>query len=444
MIQRFGADTVRLYLLASSQVWLPKRFDQAAIGEVARGFVNQLRNTYRFFADYAGDWAPGAAPAPAERPLVDRWILSRLDATVDAVRAAWEGYDPTAGVRIVMGFVEELSNWYVRINRPRFWAVDAAADPAALATLHEALVAVSRMLAPAAPFLSDWLHRSLTGTSVHLARFPESSQRRDEPVEASMEAVRRLASLARAAREERGLRVRQPLARMQVAVPAAARGPALDELLELLRREVNVKAVEVVASDTDLVRLRARANFRSLGKRYGKRTPAVAAAAASLDAEQLRGLERGESATVEVDGEPATFLPEDVVVERDVASDWLVASDGPYVAALDPRLDDALRSEGIAREVVNRVQRLRKDAGYVYTDRIGLWIAGEEPVLEAVRGHARFIQGETLARRLELGARAPTPDLEQQLDIDGHGVVMGVQRYLDGRNGAGPQPRDGE
>ncbi len=444
MIGRFGADTVRLYLLASSQVWLPKRFDQEAMGEVARGFVNQLRNTYKFFADYAEDWSPGRSPAPAERALVDRWLLSRLDATIEAVHAAWSGYDPTAGVRTLMGFVDELSNWYVRVNRPRFWAVDAVADSAALATLHEALVAVSRMLAPAAPFLSDWLHRALAGTSVHLARFPESSGRRDGSLEAAMEAVRRLASLARAAREERGLRVRQPLARMQVAVPAAARGPALDELLELLRVEVNVKAVDVVASDTDLVRLRAKPNFRSLGKRYGKRTPAIAAAAARLGAEQLRELERGEPATLDVDGEPATFLPEDVVVERDVASEWLVASDGPYVAALDPRLDETLRQEGLAREVVNRVQRLRKEAGFVYTDRIGLWISGDGPVLEAVRGHARFIQGETLARRLELGARAPAPDLEQQVDIDGHGVVVGVQRYLDGRNGAGPQPRDRE
>ena len=444
MIRTFGADTVRLYLLASSQVWLPKRFDQEAIGEVARGFVNQLRNTYKFFADYAEDWTPAAAPVPETRPLVDRWLLSRLDATVEAVHAAWSGYDPTAGVRTLIGFVDELSNWYVRVNRPRFWAVDAAADPAALATLHEALVAVARMLAPAAPFLSDWLHRALVGTSVHLARFPESSGRRDEAVEAAMEAVRRLASLARAAREERGLRVRQPLARMQVAVPPAARGPALEELLELLRVEVNVKAVEVVASDTELVRLRAKPNFRSLGKRYGKRTPAVAAAATQLDAEQLRGLERGVTATLDVEGEPVTFLPEDIVVERDVASDWLVASDGPYVAALDPRLDETLREEGLAREVVNRVQRLRKEAGYVYTDRIGLWISADDPVLEAVRGHAEFIQGETLARRLELGSRAPTPDLEQQVDIEGHGVMVGVQRYLDGRNGTGPQPRDGE
>ncbi len=444
MIGRFGADAVRLYLLVSSQVWLPKRFDQEAIGEVARGFMNQLRNTYKFFADYAEDWSPAQGPPAAQRPLVDRWLLSRLDATIEAVHAAWSGYDPTAGVRTLIDFVDELSNWYVRVNRPRFWAVDAVADPAALATLHEALLAVSRMLAPAAPFLSDWLHRSLAGTSVHLARFPESSRRRDPGLEAAMEAVRRLASLARAAREERGLRVRQPLARMQVAVPAAARGPALDELLELLRLEVNVKAVEVVASDTDLVRLRAKPNFRSLGKRYGKRTPVVAAAAERLSQAQLRGLERGEQATLEVEGEPATFLPEDVVVERDVASDWLVASDGPYVAALDPRLDETLRLEGLAREVVNRVQRLRKEAGYVYTDRIGLWISGDGPLLDAVRGHAEFIQGETLARQLELGRRAPAPDLEQELDIDGHGVVMGVQRDLDGRNGAGPQLRGRE
>jgi isoleucyl-tRNA synthetase len=444
MIERFGADTVRLYLLASSQVWLPKRFDQDAMGEVARGFMNQLRNTYKFFADYAGDWSPAGSPAPGMRPLVDRWLLSRLDATVDAVRVAWDAYDPTAGVRLLVAFVDELSNWYVRVNRPRFWAVDADPDPAALATLYEALVAVSRMLAPAAPFLSDWLHRALAGTSVHLARFPETSGRRDEALEAAMEAVRRLASLARAAREERGLRVRQPLARMQVAVPAAARGAALDELLELLRAEVNVKAVDVVASDTELVRLRARPNFRSLGKRYGKRTPAIAAAAGGLSAEQLRALERGEPAELVVDGEPVSFLPEDVVVEREVASDWLVASDGPYVAALDPSLDDGLRREGLAREVVNRVQRLRKEAGYVYTDRIGLWISGDRPVLEAVRGHAAFIQGETLARRLELGARAPAPDLEQEVEIEGHGVMVGVQRHLDGRNGAAPQTRDGE
>jgi len=443
MIAEFGADTVRLYLLASSQVWLPKRFDRNMIKDVAGKFFNALRNSYGFFALYAGDWAPGAAPAPATRPLVDRWLLSRLDATVDAVGAAWSHYDATAGVRALMEFVvDDVSQWYVRSNRARFWAVDAMADPAALATLHEVLVAVSRLLAPAAPFASDWLHRALLGTSVHLARFPEVVGRREPALEAAMDAVRRLASLAHGARQERKLPVRQPLARLQAAVPAAVRGPAFDDLLELLRLEVNVKTVEVVSSDADLVRLRARPNFRALGKRYGKRTPSIAAAAASLTPEQLRGLERGAAATIDVDGEPATFLPEDVVVEREVATDWIVASDGPFVVALDPHLTDALRHEGTAREVVNRIQRLRKEAGYVYTDRIGVWMDGGAPVLEAVRAHADFIRGETLARRLEFGARAPAPDLEQQVDIDGHAVVVGVQRDRDGRAGSGPQTTD--
>ncbi|HEX7336526.1 MAG TPA: isoleucine--tRNA ligase [Gemmatimonadales bacterium] len=443
MIEQHGADTVRLYLLAASQVWLPKRFDARTIPDVAGKFFNALKNSYKFFADYAGDWTPAASPPVLQRPLADRWLLSRLQSRVAAVSAAWTGYDVTSGVRAIMDFVvDDLSQWYVRTNRARFWAPDSVADPAALATLHQTLTAVSRLLAPAAPFVSDWMHRALLGTSVHLARFPVTAGERDEGLETAMEAIRRLASLAHSARQKSGLVVRQPLARMQVAVPSGVRGPAFDQVLELLRLEVNVKAIEVVGSDTELVRLRPRPNFRSLGKRYGKRTPLVAAAAAGLGADQLRGLEQGVSATLEVDGEPATFHPEDVVVEREVATDWLVASEGPLVVALDPHLTPQLRQEGLAREVVNRVQRIRKEAGYVYTDRISLWIDGDGTVLEAVTAHAGFIRGETLARALDVGARASAPDLEQQVDIDGHGMVVGVQRHQDGRDGAGPQPMD--
>jgi isoleucyl-tRNA synthetase len=330
----------------------------------------------------------------------------------------------------------------VRVNRSRFWAVDGSADPAALATLYEALQTVSCLLAPAAPFASDWLHRALAGTSVHLARFPEPAGRREPALEAAMDAVRRLASLAHGARQDRKLPVRQPLARMQVAVPTAVRGAALDKLLELLRLEVNVKAVEVVGSDAELVRLRAKPNFRSLGKRYGKRTPAIAEAASRLTTEQLRSLEEGRPATLDVNGETVSYLPEDILVEREVASDWIVATDGPFVVALDPCVTPPLRLEGLARELVNRIQRLRKEAGYVYTDRIAVWLDGDQAVLEAARTHADFIRGETLARRLELGARAPAADLEQQVDIDGHNMVVGVQRDRDGRAGNGLQPMD--
>ena len=443
MIDEYGADTIRLYLLASSQVWLPKRFDARTIPEVAGKFFNALKNSYTFFAGYAGDWTPVDSPPATQRPLVDRWLLSRLEATVETVSQAWARYDVTAGVRTILDFVvDDVSQWYVRINRARFWAPDSVADPAALATLYEALTTVSRLLAPAAPFVSDWIHRALAGTSVHLAGFPVPRGTRVPDLELAMDAVRRLASLARSAREEQNLRVRQPLGRMQVAVPAAVRGPVLDQLLELLGREVNVKRIEIVASDTDLVRLRPKPNFRSLGKRYGKRTQAVAAAAVRLTPAQLRALEAGAPATLEVEGEAVSYLPEDVAVEREVASDWLVQSSGSFVAALDPRLDEGLKREGLAREVVNRVQRIRKEAGYRYSDRISLWIDGDSSVLDAVRVHAGFIRGETLARGLQVVARAPAPDLEQELDIDGHGVVVGVQRHQDGRDGAGPQPMD--
>jgi isoleucyl-tRNA synthetase len=217
---------------------------------------------------------------------------------------------------------------------------------------------------------------------------------------------------------------------MHVAVPAAVRGAAFDQLIELLRLEVNVKTIEVVRSDAELVRLKAKPNFRSLGKRHGKRTPEVASAVADLSQEQLRATESGQSITITLpDGTSVTIEPEDVAIEREVASQWLVKSDGPYVVALDPELDDALRGEGFAREVVNRVQRLRKEAGYPYTARIHLWIDGGAAALEALRPHGDFIQEETLARSLELGARAAGPDGEHQLEMDGLGVVLGVRRY---------------
>jgi len=431
-----GADAVRLYLLGQSQVWLPKRFDEKQIPEVSGGFLNTLRSTYDFFRRYAQEWNPPAeedATPPSQRPAADRWLLARLDEVVASVKQSWSTYDATAGVRAIMDFVgEDLSRWYIRRNRPRFWAPDRATDPVALETLHEALVAAVRMLAPAAPFISDWVHRALTGTSVHLAPFPADRGHREPELLAAMSTIRRLASLARAARESRNLRVRQPLARMQLAVPAAAQGPALSDLLDILAAEVNVKAVQVVASDHDLVRLRGKANFRSLGRRYGKDTPRAATAVADLTAEDLQTLEQGGV----VRSGDFEFQPEDVTVTREVASEWLVQADGPYVVALDPALSDDLVQEGLAREVVNRVQRLRKEAGYEYTTRIELSVAGAEDVVAATRAFQGFVEGETLARRMVLGAGAALdePDLQREVDIEGRRVTIALRRH-DGRKG---------
>jgi isoleucyl-tRNA synthetase len=428
-VEAHGADTVRLYLLASSQVGLPKRFDTGAMAETAGGSLHRLRNTYGFFALYAEDWTPAGRPAAHQRPLVDRWLLERLDQVVAEVRRAWDAYDVTTGVRAVLAFCDDdLSNWYVRVNRTRFWAPDGAADPAALATLHEALVTATRLLAPAAPFVTDAIHRRLTGRSVHLERIPEPRSGGDEGLAAAMDAVRRLATLARAARDAAGLRVRQPLARMRVAVPTAVRGPAFEALLPLLGAEVNVKTI-AVAADHDLVRLRGKPNFRTLGKVYGKDTPTAARVAGALDDAALRALEAGQEAQVQDGGRTWRFRPEDVTVERDVASDWLIQSAGPLVVALDPAVTDELRREGIAREVVNRVQRLRKEAGYEYTARITLSVSGDGEVLAASDAWRGFIAGETLARELELGAGLEAPDAQETADIDGRRVVIAVKRH---------------
>jgi len=427
VIDQFGADTARLYLLASSQVWLPKRFDLKAIPESVGGFTNTLRNTYTFYQMYVGDWTPATRDSrPATLDRADRWILGRLDYTVRSVTNAWEGYDATAGVRALMDFVvDDLSNWYVRTNRARFWAPDRpSGDPAALATLHECLVTVARLLAPAAPFQSDWLHRALTGTSVHLAHWPADQGRLDPALDAAMDAARRLTSLARFARETGKAKVRQPLRAMKVAVPKRAVNAEFTALLPLLAAEVNVKEIEIVASEDSLVRLKAKANFKTLGKRYGSRTKEAAALVPAFSAAQVAELEQGRSVT---SGE-FEFAQEDVVIEREVTTDWLVASDGPYVAALDPALTPALEAEGLARELVSRVQRLRKDAGFAVTDRIALAVQGPAAVLAAARSHEAFITEETLARRFEPGAALDQPELEQQLDLDGHAVTVGLAR----------------
>jgi isoleucyl-tRNA synthetase len=434
LIAEHGADAARLYLLLSSQVWMPKRFDERQLVETAGSFLTTLRNTYQFFALYAGSLG-GARPVAA-RGLADRWILGRLDATVAAVRGGYAGYDVTTGTRAVVDFVvDDLSNWYVRLNRARFWAAGSEADADAVATLHEVLVTVARLLAPAAPFVSDWLHEALTGDSVHLAPFPHDAGRLDRELDRAMDAARRLASLGRAARETAALRVRQPLATMRVAVPAAVRGPAFDALLELVRSETNVKAIELVESDADLVVLRGKPNFRTLGKRHGAAVKTVAAWVATLGPEALRRLEAGEPHVGEY-----TVDPEDVTITREVVTTWPVASDGPFVAALDPTLTPDLAAEGLARELVNRIQRLRKDVGYDVTTRIVLALTGDEAVEAAARRHAEYIAGETLAVEFLIGQTIAGPDRIEPVVMDEHAAALAVRRHGDGRTPSGPTP----
>jgi isoleucyl-tRNA synthetase len=424
-----GADAVRLYLLLASQVWLPKRWDEAQVFDVAGSVLDKLRNIHHLFRLYAAEWTPGSGDAaPETRQLADRWLLGRLEGTIAAVREAWDGYDVTAGTRAIVAFVvDDLSNWWVRLNRERFWAPGSAADPAALATLHQALVVTVRLLAPAAPFLSDWLHRDLVGESVHLARFPEPRGSEDAALARAMDVVRRLASLARTARERVRIRVRQPLGRLVAAIPADVDRVLWDRLKGLLVTEVNVKEIELVGSGTDLVSLEARPSFRALGKRFGKATPEAAAAVKALASAQVARFEAGGEVTITVGGAEHRLEPGDLVVHRDARGDLVVESDGEVVAALDTAVTDELRSEGLAREVVSRVQRMRRDAGYVVSDRIHLWVEGGDEVRRAIEAHSDYISGETLALALAVG-EAPQADLVQDTDLDGLSARLAVRR----------------
>jgi isoleucyl-tRNA synthetase len=440
LVERQGADAARLYLLLASQVWLPKRFDERQITDTVGGFLNTLRETYKFFALYVGD--PGVPDNFESRPRVDRWILGRLDATTSAVRNAFADYDVTTGLRALVDFVEQLSNWYVRLNRARFWAADGKPDNNAVATLHECLTTIARLLAPGAPFVSDWLHRSLTGNSVHLASFPVDQGRLDPDLDTAMAAVRTLASLGRSARETANLRVRQPLATMRVAVPARVLGKGFDSLLPLLAAETNVREIKVVSSEADLVRLKGKPNFRTLGKVYGADVKLVAAATAQLSPAALQELEAGQDHTGSHDGRQFTWRPEDVVVEREVVTDWPVANQGQFVAALDPHISAELASEGLAREIVSRVQRLRKDAGYDVSTRITLAVNGDQAVIAAALEHQEWIAGETLAREVLVGTRLTAADRQEVFSLDEHAADLAVGRHGDGRTESGPVTTD--
>lgn len=434
VLPRHGADAIRLFLLASSQVWVPRRFDEDGIRDSAGRFLLTLKNVYDgIFAQYANfGWVPDAHldPEPGTRPAVDRWILSRLAGVEREVDGALARYEPTAAVRAVMQFfTDDVSNWYVRLNRARFYDVDSEDNRAAFATLYEVLVVTVRLLAPFAPFTADWIHRELTGETVHIASFTrEPLPPRDEPLERAMGHARRLATLARAAREEAGVRVRQPLSRLVCVVPDSDY-ISPDILVPLLAAELNVRKVEFVSSGDELVRLQAKANFRELGKRFGARTPLVANAIEALTSAALVALERGEPVAVAVEGESHELRREEVVIIRRAAGDLVVQEEDGYVAAIDPHVSEALRREGIARELVSRVQRLRREAELAVSDRIALHVGGYEEIERTVVEHRDYIATEVLAVAVTVGGDPDfVPLASRNVDLDGSSVRVAITR----------------
>jgi isoleucyl-tRNA synthetase len=414
VIERHGVDAVRLFFMGVGQLGIERRFDEAVIREFAGRFLLTLKNVYGFFALYANfGWSPSDAdPAPAERPLLDRWVLSRLAATEREVDALLGAFDATTAARRLMDFFDgDVSKWYVRLSRDRFWGDVGTPDArAAFATLHEVLSVSVRLLAPFAPFVTDWIHRELAGESVHLADFTRGEGARaheDAVLDRAMVDVRQLAALGRAGREQVGINVRQPLSTVLAVVPGGG-GTLPDQLTVLLKAELNVKEVRWLASSEELVSLEARPNFRALGKRFGKATPLAAEAVAALSSDALRRMERGEPVGISVDGSEHLVQPAELTIVRRAAGDYVVQEGDGYVVALDPTVTEPLRREGLARELVSRVQRMRKEAGLLVSDRIRLLVVGDAEVESAAREHRDWIAAEVLARHLAVGAAEAT------------------------------------
>jgi isoleucyl-tRNA synthetase len=329
-----------------------------------------------------------------------------------------------------MTFVDDdVSNWYARRNRDRFYEVEGADNRAAFATLHEVLVVTARLLAPFAPFFPDWMHRELTGSSVHLASFVRSERTpRDPALESAMAAVRQLATLGRAAREDAKIKVRQPLTRAVCVAPGVDEH-LLEQLLPLLAAELNVKQIEFARTGDALVTLKAKANFRSLGKKFGKKTPLAAAAIGAFTSDELRAFEQGQPLAVTVDGETHELSREDLEVLKSASGDLLVQESAGFVTAIDPTVTEQLRLEGTARELISRVQRMRKEAGLAVSDRIRLAIGGAAEVTAAVAKHRDWIAGEVLATELLQDPGSLHDSLiSQAVDLDGIDAAIALTR----------------
>jgi isoleucyl-tRNA synthetase len=411
VVEEHGADAVRWYLLSSGNPWQPKRFDPAGILEVRRKFLGTLVNSYKFFADYAriDGFDPGnpAIPAPSSRPEIDRWLASRTQSLIADVTSRLDGYDLAGACGAIETFVvDDLSNWYIRRNRRRFWKSETGADKlAAFSTLHGALSAAARLAAPVAPFLSEMIWRRLSGRdgSVHAELFPGSdSNQIDRRLEASMRIVTRVVELGRALRERAGLKIRQPLRAIHVRTSDREGLRLLGDPFakELLLGELNIKALgSLAADDGALCSLKAKANFRTLGKRLGGAMKAAAAVIEALPAASIAELRAGRPVSIQVDGRTVELSPEDVLVSVETRADFDVETDGQYIVFLDAALDEDLIVEGLAREVINRVNGLRKDSGLAVEDRIRLRFSSVqgEDLRKALSAQRTLIQGETLA-----------------------------------------------
>jgi isoleucyl-tRNA synthetase len=419
VIHQHGADAFRWYYLTSKQPWDGYLFSTETVGESVRQFLLQLWNTYGFYVLYAN--ANEISEPGAPETELDRWAISRLNATIAEVRERMEEYDATRAGNAIAAFVDELSNWYVRRSRRRFWD----GDPAAFGTLRTCLVGVTKLLAPFCPFIADAIFENLDGSvdSVHLCDFPEAGER-DVALETAMAVARETVRLGLAARGHGKLKVRQPL-RAAVVVAAGDERAAIERLSETVRDELNVKELRFVAEADELGSYDVKPNYRTLGPRFGRQMPQVAAAVAALDpAHVAAALRDGGRVGISVDGHDHELGPEDLTLAMQPLEGYQLEREGSHAVALDLGLDGELRREGLAREVVHAIQNARKAAGLQVEDRIRLALGGDAELLSAARDHEAYLAQETLAVSVAFNGAADGTEAT----IEGRPLLVSLSR----------------
>ena len=412
-IEAHGADATRWYMISNANPWDNLKFDPDGIVEVKRKFFGTLYNTYSFFSLYANlDHFDNSAPQIplADRPEIDRWVLSELHSLIIRVEAAYEAYEPTKAARAISDFVQEnLSNWYVRLCRRRFWKGEYGPDKiAAYQTLYECLLVVSKLSAPIAPFFMDKLYLDLASVcdpnvkeSVHLAQFPEANSAViDTHLERKMQLAQNTCSLVLSIRQKEKLKVRQPLQKIMVPVSAAVKAADLKAVSSLILSEVNVKELEILEDSSDILVKQIKPNFKTLGPKFGPKMKAVAAAIQSLTSKDINQIEQNGTIELQIDGNKIALELSDVEISSQDIEGWLVASSGPLTVALDATLSPALKAEGIARELVNRIQNLRKDSGFEVTDKIVIKFLKDPFIDSALLDNLEYIKTETLATEI--------------------------------------------
>lgn len=435
-IEKFGSDPLRWYMISNSSPWDNLKFDPAGVQEASRKFFATLYNTYSFFALYANvDGFDNSAPEIplSERPEIDRWIISLLNSLILTVDEALENYEPTRAARAISDFVgDNLSNWYVRLNRKRFWGKEMDADKlAAYQTLYTCLKTVAMLIAPFAPFFADRLYADLTAVdgnekSVHLALLPEADRSAiDTDLENRMHLSQQITSMVLSLRRKANIKVRQPLQRIMIPAFDAAQQKAIETMKDLILTEVNVKELEMVSADSGVLVKRVKPDFKKLGPKFGKTMKQVAAAIQSMSQSDILAMERDGSITLDVAGAPAVIDLADVEVISEDIPGWLVANEGNLTVALDITVTPALRQEGIAREIVNRVQNIRKSRNYDITDTIALTFAPSEQTDDAIAAFGDYIARQVLASSMKVAPVAESETVET-LDLDDMNIAVDI------------------